>query len=66
MSIDNVSNKKKIVLKNKNIETKKNYDKDIVDICTILIKCNIEEISKYLLKDGKKRNFPNINIQEKL
>jgi hypothetical protein len=63
---NNVSNKKKIVLKNKNIETKKNYDKDIVDICTILIKCNIEEISKYLLKDGKKRNFPNINIQEKL
>ena len=57
-------NDKKIDLKNKIIETKRNYDKDVVDVCSILIECNIEEISKYLLKEGKKRSFPNINIRE--
>ena len=34
--------------------------KDIVDICTILDKCNIEEISKYLLELGKKKDYPDI------
>tara|TARA_Y100000389_G_scaffold10191_1_gene9530 strand:- start:3929 stop:4456 length:528 start_codon:yes stop_codon:yes gene_type:complete len=57
-------NDKKFDLKNKIIETKRNYDKDVVDVCSILNECNIEEISKYLLKEGKKRSFPDINIRE--
>tara|TARA_Y100001958_G_scaffold158218_1_gene155449 strand:+ start:2002 stop:2532 length:531 start_codon:yes stop_codon:yes gene_type:complete len=35
-------------------------NKDIVDICTKLEKCSIEEISKYLIKQGKKKSFPDI------
>ena len=38
--------------------------KDIVDICLILKKCNIEEISKYLLKKGKKKKFPDITTRQ--
>ena len=36
----------------------------VIDVCTILDKCSIEEISKYLIKLGKKRNFPDITIRE--
>ena len=39
-------------------------EKNIIDICTILDNCSIEEISKYLIKLGKKRNFPDITIRE--
>ena len=35
-------------------------EKDIVDVCTIVEKCSIDEIAKYLLKQGKKKNFPDI------
>ena len=34
-----------------------------VDICKILDKCNIEEISKYLIKKGKKRKFSRYNFK---
>ena len=37
----------------------KNHIK-IVDVCTILEKCSIDEISKYLLEQGKKKGFPDI------
>ena len=39
-------------------------DKKIVDVCTILERCNIDEISKYLIKEGRKKSFPNITIRE--
>ena len=29
----------------------------VVDVCTIIEKCSIDEISKYLLKQGKKKIF---------
>lgn len=35
-------------------------NKDIADVCIIIEKCNIEEISKYLLKEGNKKKFPDI------
>ena len=35
-----------------------------IDVCTILEKCNIEEISKYLLKIGKNKNFPDITKRQ--
>ena len=50
----------------KKIKIKKNVNKnnkDIVDICTKLEKCSIEEISKYLIKQGKKKSFPDITLR---
>jgi len=38
--------------------------KELVDICTILKKCSIDEISKYLIKQGKKKNFPDITLRQ--
>ena len=56
------------VTKNKNIPKKKidivNKNNNIVDVCTILDKCSIDEISKYLIKLGKKKNFPDITLRE--
>ena len=61
-------NTKKIKLKsnnkkffNENVNKKR---KDVVDICTILEKCSIDEISKYLIKQGKNKKFPNITTRE--
>ena len=53
-----------------NTETKIQYKKvnkklnNVVDVCTILDKCSIDEISKYLLKSGKKKRFPDITTRE--
>ena len=52
---------KKIKLSQKNVN--KN-PKDIVDLCTILEKCSIDEISKYLQKKGKKKEFPDITTRQ--
>jgi len=41
-----------------------NKRKDVVDVCAILDKCNIDEISKYLLDQGKKKDFPDITTKE--
>ena len=53
--------KKKVTLENKiNKKVKKNdikQNKEVVDICTIIVKCNIDEISKYLLEKEKKKVF---------
>mgnify|MGYP001201445182 CR=1 FL=1 len=67
--------KKKVIIEDKpekliskKIEKKseKTYKKNIqvVDVCTILDKCSIEEISKYLLKQGKNKDFPKLTLQE--
>ena len=48
---------KKSVKVNKNIY-------DVVDVCTIIEKCSIEEISKYLINQGKKRDYPDITLKE--
>jgi len=34
------------------------------DICTIIEKCSIDEISKYLTKEGNKRSYPDISIKK--
>ena len=36
----------------------------MVDICLLIDECNIQEISKYLIKRGKKKGFPDITIRE--
>ena len=49
------------------LNTKKVVNKprvEMVDVCTILAKCNIDEISKYLIKQGKTKSFPDINARE--
>tara|TARA_Y100001958_G_C20971120_1_gene366083 strand:+ start:165 stop:680 length:516 start_codon:yes stop_codon:yes gene_type:complete len=50
--------------KNKNIDKKNNSQNKIVDICTIIKKCSIDEISKFLIKDGMSRKFPDITLRE--
>tara|TARA_B100001057_G_C22725133_1_gene901388 strand:- start:217 stop:795 length:579 start_codon:yes stop_codon:yes gene_type:complete len=44
-----------------NVNKKRN---DVIDICTLLEKCSIDEISKYLIDRGKKKNFPDITIRQ--
>ena len=39
-------------------------NKDVFDVCAILKNCNIDEISKYLLKEGKKKKFPDITTRQ--
>jgi|TARA_B110000211_G_C13937966_1_gene490284 hypothetical protein len=51
--------------KNKKIKLNVNKQrKDVVDVCTVIKKCNIEEISKYLIEKGKKNSFPDITTRE--
>ena len=44
-----------------NVNKKKN---NVVDVCTLIEKCNIKEISKYLIKEGKSKGFPDISRKE--
>ncbi len=53
---------KKDTIKQKKIVNK--TSKKITDICTVLDKCSIDEISKYLVKQGRKSNFPDITTRE--
>ena len=49
----------------KDLSTRELDQKDkIIDICTILEKCSIDEISKFLIKEGKKRKFPDLTVRE--
>ena len=63
-----IKNKNKGAVKNfKSDKLKKNVDKDKVlveDVCKIIKKCNIEEISKYLIKIGKQKSFPDISVRQ--
>jgi hypothetical protein len=51
--------KKEIITNNVNKSRK-----DVVDICTIIKKCSIDEISKYLLDDGRNKKFPDITTRQ--
>ena len=60
-----------MTLKNKEIKKSLNPKKvvnhsnsKIVDVCTILVNCSIEEISKYLIKQGKIKKYPDITMRE--
>ena len=51
--------------KNKDYQVKKNIKSvEGIDICSLLNKCNIDEISNYLLKIGKKKSFPDITERQ--
>jgi hypothetical protein len=60
--------REKFKIKDKNIKSnKRNVNKsrkDLVDICTIIEKCSIDEISKYLQKRGNKKSFPDITTRQ--
>ena len=51
-------------IKSKPIKTVNNQNNQIVDICTLIKKCNIDEISNYLIKKGKEKKFPDISLRE--
>ena len=73
-SIEKRSSKSEIVKRKKIQKSKKETSKQvkvvnkvskkITDICTILDDCSIDEISKYLVKQGRDRKFPDIRIRE--
>ena len=64
------NNKKKMDKKNQNIKksTKPlndiNKKDEIVDICKLIEECNIENISKFLVQQGIKKNYPDITVRE--
>ncbi len=76
--INNKKSLKKITKKEKKIEKKPQLKDDkpvlkenvnkkrinIADVCTILDKCSIDEISKYLIDQGRKKDYPDITVRE--
>lgn len=67
------NNNKLLEKKNMNKKVKKIQDyKDnvnkqqnqVIDVCKIVKKCNIDEISKYLINQGQKRKFPDITTRQ--
>ena len=36
----------------------------VVDVCKILEECSIDEISEYLIEQGKKKNFPDLTTRQ--
>ena len=60
-----INHNKVVLKKNNNVDIYVNKKhKDMMDVCTILEKCSIDEISKYLIKQGKKKSYPNINTRQ--
>ncbi|MDC0433651.1 hypothetical protein OAL89_01800 [Pelagibacteraceae bacterium] len=60
------ANEKKIITKNNKVAYKDVNKKAIknLDVCAIIENCTIDEISKYLLKQGKKNKFPDITTRQ--
>ena len=53
--------KEKATIDSDNVNKNK---KEVVDVCSIIEKCNIDEISKYLIDQGKKKGFPDITKKQ--
>tara|TARA_B100001057_G_scaffold223826_1_gene224083 strand:+ start:27 stop:581 length:555 start_codon:yes stop_codon:yes gene_type:complete len=63
---ETIENEKKIIKKDSKIlenSIKKKHN-DVVDVCSIIKECSIDEISKYLLKQGKEKSFPDITTRQ--
>ena len=56
----------KIITKNNKVANKDVNKKGIknLDVCTVIENCSIDEISKYLLKQGQKNKFPDITTRQ--
>ena len=64
---NNILKKKKMNKQNVGEISQNKEKKDrinVIDICTIIDKCNIDEISKYLIKEGKNKKFPDITLRQ--
>ena len=62
--VKKTTNKKsKPLEKREKIYANKSSNK-VVDICTLIEKCSIDEISKYLLKQAGNKEFPDITTRE--
>ena len=66
--LDKKQKKKKVPLSkiestssNKTLSKTRKKNIEVVDVCTLIKKCSIDEISKYLLKQSKKKGFPDIS-----
>ena len=55
---------KKLISETKQSKESKKSSDELVDVCTILEKCSIEEISNYLIKEGKKKKYPNVSVRQ--
>tara|TARA_A100001011_G_C14317863_1_gene848849 strand:+ start:2210 stop:2800 length:591 start_codon:yes stop_codon:yes gene_type:complete len=55
---------KKIEKKTSDDDRNKKNTKDIKNICVIIDNCDIDTISKYLINQGKEKDYPNISIRE--
>jgi hypothetical protein len=42
----------------------KKKKEEVVDICSLIKKCNIDEISNFLIKQGSKKSFPDITVRQ--
>ena len=60
------SYKKEKIIKKKNIARGNTSQENIIfeDICKKIKKCNIDEITKYIINEGKKKNFPDITKRQ--
>ena len=63
---ENVLSREPEIIKESQVTLNKNNINKVnkFDVCTIIEKCSIDEISKYLIKLGKKRDFPDITSRE--
>ena len=55
-----INDSKKKIIEKKLI----NKQQDALDVCQIIKECTIEGISKYLIKEGNKKSFPDITTRQ--
>ena len=59
-NISNGKQVKKIIKSEQSISNLKD-NKEVIDICSLINNCEIDEISKYLIKKGSEKDFPDIS-----
>ena len=64
IKLNKKSNKETVVNKKSIRVLDQKVKNEVTDVCLILEKCNIEEISKFLIQYGKNKKFPNITSRE--
>ena len=70
--LENIKKKSELknkIIKNKTKSKKLNVEKrkvqnNVKDVCILLQKCNIDEISKFLVKQGIEKKYPDITKRE--
>ena len=58
--------KDKTIKESKTDKKDKKISKNIQDICVLLEKCNIDEISKFLVKQGMNKKYPDITKRKSM